>query len=329
MADDFDRTFDPDVDLGDLETSEPDPVGAACAWCDAPLADPTVRVCAHCGAALRPEGEEPAVPGVTVTPWDARAARMASDALASTAGAGLADDLLDGPGHPAFAPPALEVRRAMREAATSTTWDTPTAHPSAGTIRAASEPTVVPLATPPPALPPGVPSAPAPAGPGEEEFVPPRRLPVPGPSFVPEEELTVGTPGPGRDLRVKVGVSAPSTTDDGWWLAVLFAHDDAGLVEAEEVAPPAGPPARPPLAVMGPVFSGALSGMVAEAAGRQQLRLALPASDDEQHPWRRPLVVRLAIRWEPARAATMSQEQLASEALTAFRRALEAAGRPA
>jgi hypothetical protein len=171
-------------------------------------------------------------------------------------------------------------------------------------------------------------AAAGPAGFGGEEFVPPRRLPTPGPSCISELELTVGRPGPGPDLRVHVGMTAPSTTDDGWWLAVLFARDDAGLVEAEELASPAGPPAVPPLAVMGPVFSGALSGLVAEEGGRQQLRLALPASDDEQHPWRRPLVVRLAVRWEPARAATMSQEQLASEVVAAFRRALEAAGRP-
>jgi len=295
MADDFDRTFDPTVDLGEYETSEPAPAPSACSWCNTPLDDPSVRVCPHCGAALRPEGEEPAIPGVTVTPWDARAARVASDALASAAGAGLPDDVLDGTGHPAFAPPAPEVRRAMREVAASTALTAPPA---------------------------------APAGFGEEEFVPSRRLPVPGPSFVPELELAVGRPGPGPDLRVYVGLTAPSTTDDGWWLAVLFARDDAGLVEAEEVASPAGPPALPPLAVMGPFFSGALSGLVAEEGGRQQLRLALPASDDEQHPWRRPLVVRLAVRWEPARAATMSQEQLASEVVAAFRRALEAAGRP-
>jgi len=311
MADDFDRTFDPTVDLGEYETSEPAPAPSACSWCNTPLDDPSVRVCPHCGAALRPEGEEPAIPGVTVTPWDARAARVASDALASAAGAGLPDDVLDGTGHPAFAPPAPEVRRAMREVAASTASPAPPA--AAGATSVASEPAVVP---------------PAPAGFREEEFVPPRRLPVPGPSFVPELELMVARPGSGRDLRVRAGLTAPSTTDDGWWLAVLFAHDDAGLVEAEELASPAGPPARPPLAVMGPVFSGALSGLVAEEGGRQQLRLALPASDDEQHPWRRPLVVRLAVRWEPARAATMSQEQLASEAVEAFRRALEAAGRP-
>jgi hypothetical protein len=309
MADDFDRTFDPSVDLGGYETSEPVPAPPACSWCNSPLDDPSVRVCPHCGAALRPEGDEPAVPGVTVTPWDPRVARAASDALASAAGAGLPDDALDGTGHPAFAPPAPEVRRAMRDVAASTT--APAAADGGSPVK--PEPPVAPA---------------GPAGFGGEEFVPPRRLPVPGPSSVPELELTVGRPGPGPGLRVHVGMTAPSMTDDGWWLAVLFARDDAGLVEAEEVASPGGPPAVPPLAVMGPVFSGALSGMVAEEGGRQQLRLALPASDDEHHPWRRPLVVRLAVRWEPARAATMTQEQLASDVVAAFRRALEAAGGP-
>jgi len=327
MGDDFDRTFDPTVDLGEYETSEPVPAPPACSWCNTPLDDPSVRVCPHCGAALRPEGEEPAIPGVTVTPWDARAARFASDALASAAGAGLPDEVLDGTGHPAFAPPAPEVRRAMREMAAPTASTAPPA--AADGTPVTSEPAIVPAAPAPVASPPDAPTASVPAGFPEEEFFPPRRLPVPGRSFVPELELTVGRPGPGPDLRLCVGLTVPSTTDDGWWLAVLFARDDAGLVEAEEIAWPAAPPALPPLAVMGPVFSGALSGLVAEEGGRQQLRLALPASDDEQHPWRRPLVVRLAIRWEPARAATMSQEQLASEAVSAFRRALEAAGRPA
>lgn len=313
MGDDFDRTFDPSVDLGDYERSEPGPGGPACTWCNVPLDDPSVRVCPHCGAALRPEGEEPAVPGVTVAPWDPRVARHTSDALASAAGAGIPDEILDGTGHPAFAPPAPEVRRAMQEVAASTASTAPRGAP-----RAAGRGAPVT----------GAPLAHTPAAASEDEFVPPRRLPVPGPSFVPELDLWVARPGPGADLRVRVGLTAPSTTDDGWWLAVLFARDEAGLVEAEEVAPPAGPPALPPLALMGPIISGALSGLVAEQGGRQQLRLALPPGDDEQHPWRRPLVLRLAIRWEPARTATMSQEQLASEAAAAFRRALEAAGRP-
>ncbi len=139
MADDFDRAFDPSIDLGDYQAPGPAREVPACAWCNAPLDDPSVRVCPHCGAALRPEGDEPAVPGVTVTPWDPRVARAASDALASAAGAGLPDEALDGTGHPAFAPPAPEVRRAMREVAASTAAP---ARPAADGSPVKSEPPV-------------------------------------------------------------------------------------------------------------------------------------------------------------------------------------------
>jgi hypothetical protein len=305
MADDFDRTFDPSVDLGEYDASPRPGDGPVCGWCNTPLDDPDVRLCPHCGAALRPEGEEPAVPGVTVTPWDPRSALAAADALASAARAGLPDEALVGTGHPAFAPPDERVHLAMREAAY-----TPTA---ADRGRAGA-----------PGGGPGL----AAAAPREEEYVPPRRLPVPGEPFVPEVPVTGASVGP-AGLTVHAGLTQPSSTDDGWWLTVLYARDERGLVDAEEIAPPVGPPGVPPLSVIGPVFSGALSGLIAEDGGRQQLRLALPAPDDVFHPWRRPLVVRLAVRWEPARAATMSQEQLATEVLSAFRRALEAAGRPA
>ena len=176
----------------------------------------------------------------------------------------------------------------------------------------------------------------------------PTRLPTPGPSFLKEEELPLpavavpasrsGPPGPvvgspggptaGAPGLALVGMTKPSTTDEGWWLAVLFVHDEAGVLEAEEVAPRAGPPPAPPLAVMGPVFAGALSGLILEDGGRQQLRLALPSAADPAHPWRCPLVLRMAVRWEPMRAATLRPTELAQQALHAFRRALMAAGRP-
>lgn len=145
------------------------------------------------------------------------------------------------------------------------------------------------------------------------------RLPVPGPSYLKELEVVPG---------VRVGMTRPSVADDQWWLAVLFAHDDEGIVEAEELGPSSGPPPLPPLLVMGPVFAGALSGLILEDGGRQQIKLALPPPADPQHEWRRPLVLRMAVRWEPMRAATMQQSELAEEALVAFRRALLAAGSP-
>jgi hypothetical protein len=154
------------------------------------------------------------------------------------------------------------------------------------------------------------------------------RPPVPGPSFLKEEEVGLPAPPGESSVGVLVGMTRPTTTDDGWWLAVLFAHDEAGVVEAEEFAPRSGPPPVPPLFVIGPALAGALSGMILEDGGRQQLRLALPSSVDERRPWRQPLVLRMAVRWEPMRAATMRPAELAQAALRAFRQSLVAAGRP-
>lgn len=295
----FGREFDQAVDAHDF--GPPPGAGSTCGWCNAPLEEPDERVCPRCGAALRPEGEEPAVPGVTVTPWDPMVARAAADALASAAGAGLPEEGLVGTGHPAFAQPDRGTRMAMRDVAAS--------------AEAGSGPRVSPG---------GEVVSLAESGVRQEEYVPPRRLPVPGQPFVPEERLDLGAPGH-RATEVFAGLTRPSSTEDGWWLAVLYARDELGLVDAEEIAGPGAPPAAPPLAVIGPVLAGALSGLLLEEGGRQQLRLALPSPDDEANQWRRPLVVRMAARWEPARAATMSPEELASTALAAFRRALEVA----
>ncbi len=132
----------------------------------------------------------------------------------------------------------------------------------------------------------------------------------------------------GGHATAVVGMTKPSTTDDGWWLAVLYARDDLGVLEAEEFAPRSGPPPVPPLFVLGPALVGALSGLVLEEGGRQQIRLALPSSVDERHPWRQPLILRMAVRWEPMRVATAQPTELAQAALQAFRRSLLAAGSP-
>jgi hypothetical protein len=78
----------------------------------------------------------------------------------------------------------------------------------------------------------------------------------------------------------------------------------------------------------GPSLAGGLSGLILEDAGRLQIRigLAVPPADPER-PWRCPAVVRAAFRWEPARAASMRPNDLATEVLTAFRRAIEGLGR--
>jgi hypothetical protein len=147
---------------------------------------------------------------------------------------------------------------------------------------------------------------------------------VPGPSFLREHAATTAA---GRALRI--GLTRPSTTDDGWWLAVAWVADDDGIVSYVDLAPPAGPRPEPPLAQLGPALAGNLSGMILEDAGRLSIRLAtvVPAADPAR-PWRVPAAVRMAFRWEPMRAAAMSPNELAEMVLVAFRRAIEGLSRP-
>ena len=114
-------------------------------------------------------------------------------------------------------------------------------------------------------------------------------------------------------------MTAPSVTDDGWWLAHLWVADARGVVDALELAPVAGPPPGTPIAAMGPRLAGALSGMIAEEDGRQLIRLRMPPAADESRPWQRPMLVMLAIRWDPVRASVMSRNQLAHELIVGIR----------
>ncbi len=121
----------------------------------------------------------------------------------------------------------------------------------------------------------------------------------------------------------------PSEAPDGWWLAILWVTDDAGVVSFRDVAPGTGPPPDPPLARLGPAISGALSGMILEDGGRLQMRLGLvQAPDDPDRPWRVPLAIRAAFRFEPARAAAMRPNELAETVLTGFRRSVEGLHKP-
>jgi hypothetical protein len=121
----------------------------------------------------------------------------------------------------------------------------------------------------------------------------------------------------------------PSTTDDGWWLAVLWIADEDGVVSMRDLAATAGPPAEPPLTRLGPSLAGALSGLILEEAGRLSIRLAtvVPAADPAR-PWRVPAAVRAGFKWEPARAAAMRPNELAEAVLAGFRRAVEGLARP-
>jgi hypothetical protein len=124
-------------------------------------------------------------------------------------------------------------------------------------------------------------------------------------------------------------MARPSDAPDGWWLAILWVSDDAGVVSFREVAPESGPPPDPPLARLGPAISGALSGLILEDGGRLQMRLGLiqPAEDPDR-PWRAPLAIRAAFRFEPARAAAMRSNELAEMVLTGFRRSVEGLHKP-
>ena len=149
------------------------------------------------------------------------------------------------------------------------------------------------------------------------------RLPVPGISFVKEELVSL------RDgLKLRAGMTNPSVMDDGWWLTNLWVGDDGGVASALSAAPAAGPPPGTPLEAIGPRIAGALSGLIAEAGGRQQIRLRMPPAADESRPWERPLICAVAIQWDPVRAAVMTKNQLARELLRGFAAAVEALGRP-
>jgi hypothetical protein len=120
----------------------------------------------------------------------------------------------------------------------------------------------------------------------------------------------------------------PSTLPDGWWLAVLWVADDDGVIAFWQAGPAAGPPPDPPLARLGPAMAGGLSGLVAEEDGRLAIRLVpVVAPDDPARPWRAPLTIRAAFRFEPARAATMRPNELAAAVLEAFAIAVEGLAR--
>ena len=141
-------------------------------------------------------------------------------------------------------------------------------------------------------------------------------LPTPGPSFLREQEVRVG------DRRLTVGMSRPAIAEE-WWVAVVWLADGARLARFDDLAP-GGPPPEPPAARLGTSMAGGLSGLILEDAGRLQIRVApvIPPADPDR-PWRAPAIVRVGFRWEPARAATLRQNELATEVLTAFRRAIE------
>ena len=132
-----------------------------------------------------------------------------------------------------------------------------------------------------------------------------------------------------RDRTYRIGMSRPTSTDDGWWLAVLWVTDQDGVVPFRDLAPASGPPAEPPLMRLGPALAGELSGWILEEDGRLAIRLnVVVPPDDPSRPWLAPAAMRLAIRFEPLRAAATQPNVLADTVAVALRRALERLGHP-
>ena len=150
----------------------------------------------------------------------------------------------------------------------------------------------------------------------------PPGLPAPGPSFVRELELRV------REQGYRIGMSRPTSTDDGWWLAVVWVVDSNEVIPFRDLAPASGPPPGPPLLRLGPALAGELSGWIVEEDSRLAIRLnVVVPPDDPSRPWLAPAAMRLAIKFEPLRAAATLPNALAAMVLDATRRALERLGR--
>jgi hypothetical protein len=146
----------------------------------------------------------------------------------------------------------------------------------------------------------------------------PDPLPPPGPSFIREQDVRIG------QRRLRAGMSRPTSGPDDWWLTVLWVADDDAVASFVDVAPSSGPPADPPLARLGPAIAGALSGLIREENGRLAVRLTpVVAPEDAARPWRTPVAVRAAFKWEAVRQAATPPAQLAELVLTAFRGSVE------
>jgi hypothetical protein len=153
-------------------------------------------------------------------------------------------------------------------------------------------------------------------------------MPSPGPSFARAEPIRLHGPAGSLGPKVRLGMTKPTIMEDGWWIFTLWVEDDEGVIEARTLAPAAGPPAVPPLQVLGPTLSNALMGLLDQEDGRQLIRMRMGEADDQAEPWRRPLMILTAVRWDPIRSSTMRSNDLVAEMMRAFRRAIDVAGAP-
>jgi hypothetical protein len=154
------------------------------------------------------------------------------------------------------------------------------------------------------------------------------RMPSPGPSFARAQPLRLHGPDGSLGPRVRLGMTKPTVMVDDWWVFTLWVEDEEGVVECRAVAPQGGPPPGAPLQILGPTLANSLMGFLDQEDGRQLIRLRMAEADDEAEPWRRPLMILTAVRWDPVRASTMRQNELVAEMMRAFRRAIEVAGAP-
>lgn len=152
------------------------------------------------------------------------------------------------------------------------------------------------------------------------------RLPLPGTSFLKERPIDIEGRAEGE---IRAGAAQPSTMPDGWWIALFWVQDSEGVVSCREVAPLAGPPPISPLERYGVLMTNGLGDLLAVEEGRSCLKLRLVGEvADPSEPWRRPLALQVAAKWDLLRIATMSGSKVAEAALDAFARAVEVAHRP-
>ena len=152
------------------------------------------------------------------------------------------------------------------------------------------------------------------------------RLPLPGTSFIKVRPMIIEGRAQGE---IRAGSTQPSTLEDGWWIALFWVQDAEGVVSCREVAPLAGPPPVTPLERYGVLMTNGLGDLLAVEDGRSCLKLRLVGeAADLSEPWRRPLALQVAAKWDSLRIATMTGSKVAEAALDAFARAVEVANKP-
>ena len=153
----------------------------------------------------------------------------------------------------------------------------------------------------------------------------PDRLPPPGPSFLREHAGPHRRPHAAR----RDEPARPRRPTAGGWPSCGSPTTTASSASATSRRRPVHRPIRRSPGSVRP-SAGALSGLILEDDGRLQMRLGLIAPpDDATRPWRAPLAIRAAFRFEPARAAAMRPNELAETVLAGVpARRREASHRP-